>query len=273
MSENEKKFLASLCLLISVLILGVIIYFRIDFNNIKIKILSTKMLYCLEKREYESFYENLDDDNKMSLDKFIENINFLNEELGEIEKYKYVAMYINDSDNKDIRRIVYNIKFSNCCTDDVKLILTFKLKTNKWYISKYEFTSDDKNINSCLNTIKIMNLNYEENMDIVNKSEEVIKNFKQAYTNENYKYIYENLSKELTLKGGEDEFIKYMKDTHDKYGDISNIKLKGYEISKDESEYKFNYFDDYKKIYITFWVKINDDFKLSGINFSENMWD
>ena len=255
-----------------------IVFHTIDFSGIKTKILGDKMMSYLSKNEYNQFYENLSNDGIFTFDKFNDYQNNISEILGYMKKYRFHGAYKSKSDNEENNIIMeYDVSYSKLSNEDAKVNLIFKYSNNEWQVSQYKIKIDDANNDSEITRkINIINSTLNDENTEADDAKSIITEVMQAYDNENYKYVYTLLSNEMKQKGNEEEFVDFLKTQHDMYGEISNMKYKGYEISEDKSEYKLNYYMDgsksEEKIYITFWVKDTDKLYLSGISFSENVW-
>lgn len=274
MGEKERNFLASLGLLLSIAIFAVIIFHTIDFNGIKIKSESDKMMNYLSQKQYNQFYENLSIDSLSTFDKFNNYQENIDEILGDIKEYKYVKAYKSKAaSGEEITYVEYNLKYSKEQEESIRIVLGFTYSNGKWKVSQYKPMLDNSDNDSELSEkLEIINSDLKEETKEVNDARSILTKAIEAYDNENYKYVYTMLSDELKEKGTEDEFINYLKIQHDKYGRVSDSKYKGYELSKDKSEYKFNYYMEDKNIYITIWITVKDKPYLSGINFSEDVW-
>lgn len=276
MNEKERNFMAIFGLIVSIVIFVAIIFYTVDFREIKAKTLGDKMIKCLIDKRYEEFYENLDIASFTTIDKFKNYQENIDETMGDIKEYKYLGTYKNKNSSGENDVIMeYNVKFFEFPDEDVKIIFTYS--NDKLKVSKYELSIEDTSKNSELtNILNILKSNIKEETKESIDAKLLINNVVQAYNDENYNYVYTILSNELKEKGNEEEFTNYLKNQHNKYGQIFNSKFKGYEISKDKTEYKLNYCIESNKsnkiIYIIFWVKIKDKPYLSGINFSENVW-
>lgn len=269
MGEKEKNFLGALGLLVSIVILLGIIYRTIDVDGIKATILGNKVINCL----IENKFDNVSCENLETLNKIKENQENINRMLGEIKNYKYAGTYRGKNiDEENNIFVEYDVNYSKYYDENVKVILMFKYSDNNLSLSQCNLQPEN-NVSAVSNIINGLKPVIEEKTKDVDKAKELVVDVSKKFDNGDYKQIYSILSDELKEHGKEKEFIDFLIRQHNKYGDISNIKFDGYEISKGKSEYKLKYYlEGDKKIYITFWVKNKDKLYLSGINFSENMW-
>lgn len=278
MNEKEQNFLGVLGLLVSLAIFIIIIFSTIDFNGMKVKAVGDKMMSYLSENQYEKFYDNLSSDNLSTLDKFTEYEKSINQMLGDIKKYSYLGAYKNKSvNNENNISMEYDARFSKFPDEAIKVTLIFNYNKNKWQVSQYNIAPENTDNNSeMISNINHINSSLRDESREIDDVKGILSEIIQDYDNKNYKNIYKILSDELKEKGKEYEFINYLESQYNKYGQLSNAKIKGYEINKDKSEYKFNYcLDDdknNKKTYITIWIKMKDKPFLSGIKFSENEW-
>lgn len=273
MGEKEKKFLGFLGLLISLIVLIIIVLNTINVDGIKANLLGDKMMNYLYEKQYEKFYDNLSNDNLTTLDRFVEYQKNICEIFGDIKNYTYIKTYKNENSNgENDMTINYDVNFSKYPNETIKIILKFHYVNRKLYASDYRFLteSDDKELN---HNISYINSRLNSTTKEVNDAKQMITDIVQAYDNRDYKYIYELLSCELKENRTESDFVNYLEKQNKKYGVISNIKFNGYEISKDKSEYKLNYYEDgEEKLFVTFWIMTKDKLYLSGINFTKNSW-
>lgn len=276
MSEKEKNLVAFLGLIVSIAIFIVVVCYAFDFSEMKVKSLGDKMMNNLSESQYEKFYDNFSNNGSSKLDQITEYQENINKSLGDVKKYKFIKTNKNQvSKEEDYISIEYDVNFSKFLDEPVRINLVFLNSDNKWQASEYKIISENINKTSELaNNINYLNFSIKTEEDNRgNDAKKIVSEVIQSYEKGDYKYIYSILSNDLKEKGNEDEFIKYLQNQYDKYGQTNNIKFNGYEISRDKSEYKINYsFDDSKsnkKVFITFWINIKDKSYLSGIKFSE----
>lgn len=270
MREKERVYLAFLTLIISIGLFIFVMLNTINFDLIKVHILGNKMVSYLEKKDYANFYKNLSNQNLITLQEVEECQREIDVILGGIQKYSYIGNYVTENDMVECYE-VYSSKYSN---EKIRLTLLFKKVNKKYYVDEYKLLAEngDEILN---NNIKQINLKLNENTKENMESEVMARKIIQAYNEDNYTYIYSVVNDRLKENRNENDFVEYMKKEKALYGNLSNIKYIGNEISKDKLEEKVNYYVDTKngeKLYVEIWIRSKENQYLSGINFLGNKW-
>lgn len=274
MGEKEKRFIEYLGLLVSILILILIISYTINFRVFKANKCADRMIDYLCENDYKTFYKNLKDDNFSTWSIFSYYQDNVNRELGKIKCCKYFATYPSGDNDKDDVLVVYNVEYEKFQKQNIRIILEVKYNDNSCDVIQYKILPiNDANSSEILDSMNSINSIFNKESDQSYDIKKFVENIIYEYDNENYGEIYGVLTDDLKRKGGQQEFINYLKCQHDKYGDLKNAISNGYEISKDQTEYKFNYyFKNHDTTYVTLWIKKSGGLYLSGIMFSEKTW-